>query len=77
MFPHLGHPALPENTMAEAERWAAGMRVPAFAIDDETAICEIEDWLKNRPVKNIIVAIALDRTNYWRLIWQKLNSKPR
>ena len=29
---------LPENTMADAERWAAGMRVPAYAIDDETAI---------------------------------------
>jgi dipeptidase E len=38
MFPHLDHPALPENTMADAERWAAGLTVPAYAIDDETAI---------------------------------------
>jgi len=38
MFPHLDHEMLPENTMADAERWAAGMRVPAYAIDDETAI---------------------------------------
>jgi dipeptidase E len=38
IFPHLDHPDLPENTMADAERWAAGMRVPAYAIDDETAI---------------------------------------
>jgi dipeptidase E len=38
IFPHLDHPALPENTMADAERWAAGMRVPSYAIDDETAI---------------------------------------
>jgi dipeptidase E len=38
IFPHLDHPELPENTMAEAERWAAGMTVPAYAIDDETAI---------------------------------------
>jgi len=29
---------LPENTMADAEKWAAGMSVPCFAIDDETAI---------------------------------------
>ena len=29
---------LPENTMADAERWAAGIAVPAYAIDDETAI---------------------------------------
>jgi dipeptidase E len=38
IFPHLDHPALPENTMTDAERWAAGMKVPAYAIDDETAI---------------------------------------
>jgi dipeptidase E len=38
IFPHLDHPELPENTMADAERWAAGMSVPAYAIDDETAI---------------------------------------
>ena len=38
MFPHLDHEDLPENTMADAERWAAGMPVPAYAIDDETAI---------------------------------------
>jgi dipeptidase E len=38
MFPHLDHEMLPENTMADAERWAAGMRVPGYAIDDQTAI---------------------------------------
>jgi dipeptidase E len=38
IFPHVDHPALPENTMAEAERWAAGLSNPAYAIDDETAI---------------------------------------
>ena len=38
IFPHLDHPDLPENTMADAERWAAGMPAPAYAIDDQTAI---------------------------------------
>jgi len=38
IFPHLDHPDLPENTMADAERWAAGIAGPAYAIDDETAI---------------------------------------
>ena len=38
IFPHLDHEMLPENTMADAERWAAGMSVPAYAIDDQTAI---------------------------------------
>ena len=35
---HLDHELLPENTMADAERWAAGIPGPAYAIDDETAI---------------------------------------
>ena len=38
IFPHVDHEDLPENTMAEAERWAAGLENPAYAIDDETAI---------------------------------------
>ncbi|MDX2005918.1 MAG: Type 1 glutamine amidotransferase-like domain-containing protein [Meiothermus sp.] len=38
IFPHLGHPDLPENTLANAEKWAAGLGNPAYAIDDETAI---------------------------------------
>jgi dipeptidase E len=38
IFPHLDHELLPENTMADAEKWAAGIPGPAYAIDDETAI---------------------------------------
>ncbi len=38
IFPHLDHELLPENTMADAERWAAEIQGPAYAIDDETAI---------------------------------------
>ncbi len=38
MFPHLDHEMLPENTMAHAEKWAANIPVPAYALDDETAI---------------------------------------
>ena len=38
IFPHLDHELLPENTMADAERWAAGIAGPAYAIDDQTAI---------------------------------------
>ena len=38
IFPHLDHPDLPENTMADAERWAARLGNPAYAIDDQTAI---------------------------------------
>ena len=38
VFPHLDHPALPDNSLADAEKWASGMPVPCYAIDDETAI---------------------------------------
>ena len=43
IFPHVDHPALPENTMAEAERWAAGLGNPAYAICDDTAITVVDD----------------------------------
>jgi dipeptidase E len=36
IFPHLD--VFPDNTMAEAERWAADVGGPAYAIDDQTAI---------------------------------------
>ena len=38
IFPHLDHPDLPDNTLVNAEKWADGMGIPCFAIDDETAI---------------------------------------
>jgi dipeptidase E len=38
IFPHLNHPMLPHNTTANAEKWAADIAGPAYAIDDETAI---------------------------------------
>jgi len=36
IFPHLD--AFPSNTLANAERWAADIGVPAYAIDEQTAI---------------------------------------
>ena len=35
IFPHLDSP---DRTVAEAERWAAGIKGPAYAIDSQTAI---------------------------------------
>src|SRR5207253_746888 len=46
IFPHLEHEMLPWNTMANAEKWAAKMRVPTYAIDDETAIQVIDGAVK-------------------------------
>ena len=38
IYPHVDCPDLPRNTFANAERWAAGLSNPAYAIDEETAI---------------------------------------
>jgi len=38
IFPHLDSPGSPDNTMAAAERWAARIKGPAYAIDAQTAI---------------------------------------
>jgi dipeptidase E len=38
IFPHLDNEKLPDNSMADAERWAADLPCPGYAIDDETAI---------------------------------------
>lgn len=38
MFPHVDHEDLPDNSMANAEKWAAALPVPGYAIDDQTAI---------------------------------------
>jgi len=42
IFPHLDNPMCPENTMADAESWAASIPVQGYAIDDETAIQVVE-----------------------------------
>jgi dipeptidase E len=38
MFPHLDHENMPDNSMANAEKWASSVPVPGYAIDDQTAI---------------------------------------
>jgi dipeptidase E len=43
MFPHLDNPSMPDNSLANAEKWAAGMPVPAYLIDDQTAIKVVDD----------------------------------
>jgi dipeptidase E len=38
VFPHLEREDMPDTTLDNVERWAAGVSVPAYAIDDQTAI---------------------------------------
>jgi dipeptidase E len=56
IFPHLDHPDLPENTMADAEKWFAGLDVPAYAIDDDTAIVWVDGEVE-----------VVSGTGHWKL----------
>ena len=38
IYPHLDHPELPTNSMANAEIWSTMVECPSYAIDDDTAI---------------------------------------
>ena len=40
IFPHLD--VFPTNTLAQAERWATEIDGPAYAMDDQTAICVVD-----------------------------------
>jgi len=42
IFPHLDHPDLPDNKLENAKRWASGMDIPCYVIDDETAIMVVD-----------------------------------
>jgi dipeptidase E len=42
IFPHLNHPEMAWNTMANAEKWAAEIGGPAYAIDETTAITVLD-----------------------------------
>lgn len=55
IFPHLDNPMCPENTMANAEKWAARVPVPGYAVDDETAITVVDG------------AVEVVSEGHWRL----------
>jgi dipeptidase E len=38
LYPHLNHPEMPDTTLANIEKWASGIPVPTYAMDDQTAI---------------------------------------
>jgi dipeptidase E len=42
VFPHLEREDMPDTSLANIERWAAGIPVPAYAIDDQTAITVVD-----------------------------------
>ena len=42
IYPHLDHPEMPDTALANIEKWASGIPVPTYAIDDDTAIKVID-----------------------------------
>ena len=42
LYPHLDHPEMPDTTLANIEKWASGIPVPTYAMDDATAIKVID-----------------------------------
>ena len=42
VFPHLERENMPDTSLANIEKWAAGLSVPAYAIDDDTAITVVD-----------------------------------
>ncbi|MGZ3681924.1 MAG: Type 1 glutamine amidotransferase-like domain-containing protein [Ktedonobacterales bacterium] len=57
--PHLDYPTFPQNSMAELEKWAAKMSVPAYLIDDQTAIQVVDG------------AIDVVSEGHWKLFTQE------
>jgi dipeptidase E len=54
--PHLDYPTFPDNSMAELEKWAAKMSVPAYLIDDQTAIQVVDG------------AVEVISEGHWKLV---------
>jgi len=46
IYPHLDHEMMPNNNLAGAQRWAAELDGPAYAIDDQTAIVCVDDTIE-------------------------------
>jgi dipeptidase E len=46
LLPHLDHERFPENSLTNAEGWAAAVPVPGYAIDDQTAIKVVDGTIE-------------------------------
>ena len=38
LYPHLNHPDMADTALSNIEKWASGIPVPTYAIDDDTAV---------------------------------------
>ncbi|MGC4755849.1 Type 1 glutamine amidotransferase-like domain-containing protein [Micromonospora trifolii] len=42
LYPHLDHPDMEDVTLSHIQKWASGIPVPTYAIDDNTAITVVD-----------------------------------
>ncbi|MEV4764528.1 Type 1 glutamine amidotransferase-like domain-containing protein [Micromonospora chokoriensis] len=42
LYPHLNHPDMEDTTLPDIQKWASGIPVPTYAIDDDTAITVVD-----------------------------------
>ncbi|MEU8011374.1 Type 1 glutamine amidotransferase-like domain-containing protein [Micromonospora parva] len=42
LYPHLNHPEMEDTTLSNIQKWASGIPVPTYAIDDNTAITVVD-----------------------------------
>lgn len=42
LYPHLDHPDMPDTTLENIGKWAAGIPVPTYALDDQSAITVVD-----------------------------------
>ena len=59
VYPHVDHPDMPDMSLANAEKWAAGMSVPAYLMDDQTAIQVVDG------------EVSVISEGHWKLVTQE------
>lgn len=42
LYPHLDNPDMPDTTLENIGKWAAGVPVPTYALDDQSAITVVD-----------------------------------
>ncbi|MFE9913617.1 Type 1 glutamine amidotransferase-like domain-containing protein [Micromonospora sp. NPDC005553] len=42
LYPHLNHPDMEDTELSDIQKWASGIPVPTYAIDDNTAITVVD-----------------------------------
>ncbi|MEW2427473.1 Type 1 glutamine amidotransferase-like domain-containing protein [Micromonospora sp. NPDC047644] len=43
LYPHLNHPDMEDTELSHIEKWASGIPIPTYAIDDNTALTVVDD----------------------------------